>query len=158
MARTDVHIRDARLGDAPIIAEFNIAMARETEDRALDMNTVASGVRQVISRPHFGKYFVAEADGKVIGCAMITFEWSDWRDGVFWWFQSVYVLPDYRRQGVFTMLYRYITAQADNGRNVIGLRLYVEQDNEHAKRTYEKLGMKPSGHLVYEVDWSGLGR
>ncbi len=146
-------IRPAALSDAETIAGFNAAMALETEDLQLDRPRLLEGVRAVLGDPSKGFYVVAEAEDGVAGQMMITFEWSDWRNGVFWWIQSVYVRPECRRQGVFQGLYRHVEAQARAAGNVCGLRLYVERHNERAQRTYRRLGMKETDYLVYEVDF-----
>jgi ribosomal protein S18 acetylase RimI-like enzyme len=148
-----VIIRDACLDDVPLIAEFNRAMARETEGRQLDPDTVRAGVRAVFERPGTARYYVAARAGAVIGQLMLTTEWSDWRNGVFWWIQSVYVHPDHRRGGVFRALYRHVEELARQTPGVCGLRLYVEEENDRAMATYRDLGMRPSGHAVYEIDW-----
>lgn len=147
-------VREASVGDAPIIATFNVRMAAESESRRLDPRIVRSGVEHGLSRPEFCRYYVAEHEGVVVGQLMITYEWSDWRDGVFWWIQSVYVEPEHRRRGVFRALFRHVERLARQGPDVCGLRLYVDEHNERAMATYAGLGMKPSGHRVYELDWS----
>jgi GNAT superfamily N-acetyltransferase len=147
-------IREGLQQDAQVIAEFNTAMAWETEHKRLDPPTVLAGVRQVFTRPGLGRYFVAVSDqGEVIGQLMLTYEWSDWRNGVFWWIQSVYVRPDWRRTGVFRSLYRHVYKLAREGGEACGIRLYVEQANERAMATYRELGMVPGGYEVYETDW-----
>lgn len=152
----DILIRDAFEHDAELIAQFNDAMALETEGRSLDTPTVCAGVEAVFAQPNLARFFIAEIDGRNIGQAMITYEWSDWRNGVFWWLQSVYVHPKYRRRGVFSALFDHIQALARRTEGVVGLRLYVEDHNGKAMSTYAKLGFKPSGHAVQEIDWSGL--
>jgi GNAT superfamily N-acetyltransferase len=108
----------------------------------------------LLARPELGRYFVAESAGSIVGQAMITYEWSDWRSGMFWWLQSVYVAAEFRRRGIFRALYEHIAAQARATASVCGLRLYVENANRAALETYSQLGLQPSGHLVYELDWS----
>ncbi len=154
---SDVFIRDATPADLPAIAEFNSALALETEHKRLDAATITRGVARALAQPELCRYFVAEINGQVVGQAMVTFELTDWRDGVLWWFQSVYVREAHRGQGVFRALFSHIAAAAKADPAVRGLRLYVERDNTRAQRVYEQLGLKPSGHLVYERDWSGLG-
>ena len=150
-------IREATPDDAPVIVEFNCRLAWETEHKRLDPVLIGPGVAEALRRPEWARYFVAErtdeADG-IIGQIMITFEWSDWRNGLFWWIQSVYVRDDARRGGVFRSLYEHVADLARRTPGTCGLRLYVEHENQAALATYAKLGMKPSGHLVYEVDWS----
>jgi GNAT superfamily N-acetyltransferase len=146
-------IRSALIEDEPTLAAFNAAMASETEDRELNPGLVRQGVQAVFRRPELGRYFVAEEAGEIVGQLMLTYEWSDWRNGTFWWIQSVYVRADWRRHGVFRTLYRHVEQVARGTPGVCGLRLYVDQRNEQAMATYMDLGMSPSGHAVYEVDW-----
>ncbi len=149
-------IHDAAPDDAPVIARFNEAMALETEHRRLDPDTVLAGTRALMERPAFGRYFVARVHDAVIGQAMVTYEWSDWRNGVIWWLQSVYIAPEHRRRGVFRALLAHIESAARQSPDAVGLRLYVETANHPALATYQRLGFTPSGHVVYEMDWSGL--
>ncbi len=148
-----VTIRPAALADAETIAAYNAAMARETEHLELDPPRLHSGVRAVLADPSKGFYLVAEQAGRVIGQMMVTFEWSDWRNGVFWWIQSVYVHPEFRGQGVFKQLYRHVEDRARSDGGVCGLRLYVEKENRNAQRTYQRLGMAKTSYDVYEVDF-----
>lgn len=154
---SDIQIRPARMEDVPVIAEFNIAMARETEQRELQPTVIGPGVRTLLQRPELGRYLVAEQAGELVGQLMVTFEWSDWRNGLFWWIQSVYVRPDRRRHGIYRKLYRHLEQEARTTPGVCGIRLYVEEQNERAIMTYRSLGMWPSGHRVFETDWV-LGR
>ncbi len=149
------HTRAATAGDLDFIAQGNAAMALETEHKLLDPATVHAGVRAAFDDPARGRYFVAEIDGKVVGQLMITFEWSDWRNGVFWWIQSVYVEPPARRLGVFRALYGHVEGLARRTPGVCGLRLYVERDNIQAQRTYLGCGMVDAGYVVMETDYSG---
>jgi GNAT superfamily N-acetyltransferase len=144
-------IRRGEPRDANVVAEFNRRMAWETEHKHLDPDTLARGVEKVFADPARGFYLVAEVDGDVVGQLMVTYEWSDWRDGWFWWVQSVYVREDQRRSGVFRLLYAAVMEQARSAGNVVGLRLYVERDNTRAQGTYRNLGMGDAGYLVWEV-------
>jgi len=148
-----IHIRRATNDDAGKIIQFNIAMAQETEAKQLNPDKVARGVRNLFSHPGYGFYIVAEMDQQIIGSLMITFEWSDWRDGLFWWIQSVYVLPQQRRKGVFRLLYHYIREKAAAEQNVCGLRLYVDKHNAIAQNTYHALGMKRTGYGLFEQEF-----
>src|SRR5947207_13742177 len=141
MSEKTIHIRSARPDDASIIADFNICMAMETEKLALDPSTIFAGVRAILADASRGEYFVAEIGGSVVGCLMITHEWSDWRNGDIWWIQSVYVHADFRRGGVFTALYRHVEREA-RAAGAVGIRLYMEEENAAAQATYEKVGMK----------------
>jgi ribosomal protein S18 acetylase RimI-like enzyme len=150
-------IRDALPSDAATIVEFNRLLAWETEHKRLDPAVLTPGVETALREPKFARYFLctdAAQSEAIVGQMMITYEWSDWRNGLFWWIQSVYVHQDARRRGVFRALYQHVEQLAKSTPGVIGLRLYVEHDNTAAIDTYRKLGMVPSGHLLYERDWS----
>jgi GNAT superfamily N-acetyltransferase len=148
-------VRDAALLDRPAIIEFNRCLALETEGKVLDEAVLAAGVSSALADPERLRYWVAEAGDppSVIGQAAISREWSDWRNGWLWWLQSVYIAEPYRGQGVFRALYQQIRREARNRSDVLGLRLYVEDSNQHAHRTYQALGMNPGGYSVYEELW-----
>jgi ribosomal protein S18 acetylase RimI-like enzyme len=150
MSSSDIVIRQAELEDAPVLARFNIDMARETESKTLDASTIAAGVRALFADPGKGFYLVAEIGRAVAGALMVTREWSDWRNGDFWWIQSVYVAPPYRRRGVYRGLHEAVRARAAEHDEVCGLRLYVKQSNARAQASYRALGMGANGYLVYE--------
>lgn len=143
-------VREARRGDIEVIVEFNSALARETEELTLDAGVVKAGVRAVLDNPGRGVYYVAGLDDHVAGVLLLTFEWSDWRNGEYLWIQSVYVRPQYRRQGIFRALYEHVR-QLSKSDGRCGLRLYAEAHNEAAIATYEKLGMCHYGYHVYET-------
>jgi GNAT superfamily N-acetyltransferase len=145
-------IRDATPSDAPLIAGFNAAMALETESISLDSHVLLAGVRALLLDPSKGRYFLAESAGLVVGQTMITYEWSDWRNGAFWWIQSVYVQPHARRQGVFRALFDHLLIETRRSGGV-GLRLYVERRNENARRAYSRLGMTPAAYEMLEIDF-----
>ncbi len=149
-------VRIAGRGDAPHMVEFNAAMALETEDLALDRATLLAGVQGLFERPEHGYYLVAEIGGAVVGGLMVTFEWSDWRNGVFWWVQSVYVRPAHRGQGVYRALYGEVRRRAKEHPDVCGLRLYVEKDNRRAQAVYRKLGMEETPYRLYEESFVPL--
>ena len=144
-------VRRGEPRDAATVAEFNQRMAMETEHKALDPAILARGVERVFTDPAKGFYLVAESAGQTVGQLMVTFEWSDWRDGWFWWIQSVYVRKDFRKQGVFRRLYEAMIHQAQAAGDVVGIRLYVERDNTRAQVTYAQLGMIDPGYFVREV-------
>ena len=148
-----ITIRKALPADGPVIAKFNALMAQETEHRTLEHSLLRSGVEAVLADDTKGTYYVAEIDGTIAGQLMITSEWSDWRNGTFWWIQSVYVREEYRSKGVFKALYRFVENAARKRKDVCGLRLYVEKKNERAMKAYEKMGMKKSGYEIYETDF-----
>ncbi len=153
--RADIVVRDARLDDADFIAACNRRLAAETERRVLDPGVIARGVRRGLASPDLARYFVAEVDGERAGTTMVTFEYSDWRDGVIWWLQSVYVLPAFRRRGVFRALHAHVRELARRRADVRALRLYVHHDNARAIATYRALGLRLSDYTVLEDDWSG---
>jgi GNAT superfamily N-acetyltransferase len=143
-------VRRAVPADAPVVVEFNRRLALESEGKALDVAVLERGVRAGLADPRKALYFVAEEGGAVVGQIMLTFEWSDWRNGWIWWIQSVYVREDWRRRGVFRLLYEHVRDAAVADPEVIGLRLYVEHDNHVAQQTYLKLGMERTGYFVLE--------
>jgi ribosomal protein S18 acetylase RimI-like enzyme len=145
-----VTIRQAGLADALVIVEFNRLLAEETEGKTLDPVVLARGVAACLLDPVKGIYYLAEEGGVVLGQLGLTYEFSDWRDGWFWWIQSVYVRKEARRQGVFRALYDHVHRSACTDPTAIGLRLYVEKENTAAKRTYRQLGMEESGYLLLE--------
>jgi len=125
-------------------------MALETEDKVLLEEVARRGVAGLFANPSLGFYVVAEAGGEVIGALMITTEWSDWRNGSFWWVQSVYVRPDSRRQGVYRSLYRFVGDMANGDPDVCGFRLYVERENSTARQAYKALGMEETSYMMFE--------
>jgi GNAT superfamily N-acetyltransferase len=151
----EITIRDANAADIDVIAANNAAMALETENRRLDPAIVREGVAAALADRSKGRYFVAVADGRVVGQIMHTYEWSDWRNGCFWWLQSVYVAPDARGRGVFHRLFEHLRESARSQSDVCGLRLYVERDNFRAQRTYRQCGLVDAGYFVMEDDYSG---
>lgn len=150
MNEDNIQYRDAKRGDAPAIVDFQIAMARETEDFALDRATCTRGVAAVFDDPTLGRYFVAESGGRVIASLMITFEWSDWRNGMVWWIQSVYVTPEFRRRRVYAGLYEHVRAFAERDAKIRGIRLYVDKRNAIAQQVYARLGMNGEHYQVFE--------
>ena len=148
-------VRDAAVSDINTIVEFNQRLAHETEGKSLEPSVIGAGVRRGFESPQMCRYFVAEVDGIVVGTTMLTYELTDWRDGVIWWLQSVFIEPVFRRHGVFRAIYRHIESLAREHPDVRGLRLYVHRDNARAMKTYESLGMEKAGYELYEHDWSG---
>ena len=147
-----MNIRIANFADGSSLIEFNQAMALETEGRRLDAETLKRGVQSVFADEKKGFYVVAESDNLIVGGLMITFEWSDWRNAWFWWIQSVYILPEFRGQGIYRKLYDFVTDRAKAQKDVCGFRLYVEKENTQARKVYEKLGMDASHYLMYEAE------
>ena len=142
-------IRKANPTDAASIIDFQLKMAWETEELSLDPETVSRGVNAVFKDQSRGQYYVADDEGKVIASLLITCEWSDWRNCIVWWFQSVFVVPEYRHQGVFRKMYNHIRQLAEE-QDIAGLRLYVETKNIRAQKTYEALGMSSEHYAFYE--------
>ena len=151
----NITVRDATSADIDAIVGYNQRLAGETEGKSLDPAVIGAGVRRGFSSPEMCRYFVAEAGGRVIGTTMLTYELTDWRDGVIWWLQSVFIEPEFRRHGVFRAIYRHIENLARQHPDVRGLRLYVHRDNARAMKTYEALGMEKAEYELYEHDWSG---
>jgi ribosomal protein S18 acetylase RimI-like enzyme len=143
-------VRAATLADAAVVTEFNRLLALESEGKTLDPDTLLAGVRAGLAEPAKCRYFLADENGVILGQMAITYEWSDWRNGWFWWIQSVYVRPKARRRGVFRAIYEHIERAARQDPLVIGLRLYVEEANRPAQETYYRLGMMRTGHFVLE--------
>ena len=146
-----LNIRKADKSDVETIAQFNINMAMETENKVLPREIITKGVETMIDNPHLGYYLMAEVDGKIVGSLMVTTEWSDWRNGLFWWIQSVYVVEEFRRKGIYSALYNHVK-ELSASENVCGFRLYVEKENTIAQKTYEKLGMSATHYLMYEEE------
>lgn len=152
--RMEITIRPAVPADTPALAANNRATALETENWVIEPDTALAGVRAILDDPALGFYLVADLAGAVVGQVMVTSEWSDYRNGEFWWIQSVYVRPDWRRRGIFTRLYRRVEAMAESNPGVTGLRLYVEAGNSTAQAAYSRLGMRRAPYVLLERDWA----
>ena len=144
-----IFVREADQLDVPTLVEYNLSLAYETENILLDKNVLRLGIKKALELNDC-RYIVAELENKIVGQTMITSEWSDWRNGVIWWIQSVYVSPDYRKRGVFQNILNYIENLAKEIPEIKALRLYVMNENQIARRAYRSLGMNNSGYLVYE--------
>lgn len=142
-------IRHAECSDIAALVEWNVAMAWETEQKRLDPHVLMRGVTAIFDEPRRGFYVVAEREGRAVGCLLVTYEWSDWRNGDFWWIQSVYVVPEARRGGVFRALHTDVARRASDA-GAVGLRLYVETENRRAQSTYQELGMTECHYRMYE--------
>lgn len=157
-----VVVRQARLEDLDALVGFSLAMALETEQRALDASRLRMGTQAVLRDKDRGVFYVAETDGggakAIIGQLLVTYEWSDWRNAQFWWIQSVYVAPPWRRQGVYRRMHETIVTEARNRGDVCGIRLYVEKDNSVAQTVYRRVGLQPSCYQVFEEDFVLPGR
>lgn len=145
-----IAVREAVPGDAPVIAAFQLAMALETEQLMLDPEVVEKGVTAVFGRPELGCYYVAEKEGEILGSLLTTYEWSDWRNGTVLWIQSVYVLPHYRRMGVYRILYGHLREKVEGDPGWRGIRLYADKTNETAHAAYRTLGMSSDHYLTFE--------
>ena len=152
MPVTELRIRPATLRDLDDLVDWNAAMAAETEDKTLDRAVLTAGVEAVLDEPGRGFYLIAERAGAAVGSLLVTYEWSDWRNGDFFWIQSVYVTPEARRSGVFRALYAAVEQRAREA-GAVGLRLYVEHENRRAQQTYEGLGMQRCHYHMYEVEF-----
>lgn len=143
-------IRKAEVHDIEQIVVFQLKMADETENIELDKTTVISGVSAVVADNTKGRYYVAELNSKVVGSLLTTYEWSDWRNGTILWIQSVYVLPEFRRKGIYRNLYSHLKQMVLENENLKGIRLYADKANETAHKTYQKLGMSPDHYITFE--------
>jgi GNAT superfamily N-acetyltransferase len=146
----NIEIRPGLLFDIPTIADFQIKMAIESENLKLDPPTVSLGVSAVFDDPSKGKYWLAEVRGEVVGCLLTIPEWSDWRNGTVLWIHSVYVRPEYRKNGVFKKLYLHLKKLVEDSKDLRGLRLYVDKGNSLAQIVYENLGMSGEHYHLYE--------
>lgn len=151
MPPISLHLRSATLQDVDVLTDFNCRLAQETEHKTLDANVVRKGVQRGLALGDEVSYLVAETANGVVGQLMLTREWSDWRDGWMYWLQSVYVAADHRGQGVFRALLHHATQQLQQRGDVVGLRLYVEEDNHAAQATYRELGFVQPGYHVLEL-------
>lgn len=155
MIAQDVVIRPARIEDVETLTRFSAAMALETERRTLDPIRLRQGTMTVLQEPHHGTFYVAELlnDHQIVGQLLVTYEWSDWRNAQFWWIQSVYVDPQWRRRGVYRAMHTATLAAARTRPNVCGIRLYVEQDNAVAQSVYKAMKLHPTRYAMWEVDF-----
>ena len=148
-----ISIREGSISDTPTISKFQQQMALETESKILNEWTVRQGVESVLKCPNKGFYIIAEADSKIIGSLLVTFEWSDWRNGWFFWIQSVFVDAVYRRQGVYRLMQSEVIRRTKASGNCCGIRLYVEKDNRNAQKVYRNLGMHETDYYLYEEEF-----
>lgn len=144
-------IREATIDDQHALVDFNWNLAMETEGKELNRTVLSAGIHGILTTPSRGFYVVAEHAGQVVGATMVTKEWSDWRNGDFWWIQSVYVVQEHRRQGIFRSLFACVQEKS-KGEQVCGFRLYVERDNEIAQQTYRDLGMHETDYKMFELE------
>ena len=152
-SRIETKVRQARFSDVPFIVNANVCLALETEGKRLGLDRVTAGVKALLGDEGKGTYFIAEVDGEVAGQLLITREWSDWRNGHFWWIQSVYVVEQLRGAGVFRALFHHVRTLAKVQPDVCGIRLYMEAHNARARQAYERLGLKQTGYQVFEMEF-----
>lgn len=145
-----IKIREAQLKDSTNIIEFQLKMAMETESIELDRKILEKGVLAVFDDESKGQYYIIEFDGTIVGSTLTTYEWSDWRNGTVLWFQSVYILPDYRGKGLFAKMYQYIEEKVSKSDSLRGIRLYVDKTNVNAQKVYQKVGMSEEHYSMYE--------
>jgi ribosomal protein S18 acetylase RimI-like enzyme len=145
-----IHIRKATVADLPALVAFQMSLALESENVILDQGILATGLKALFDDPTKGYYNIAEDGGEPVGCHMVTYEWSDWRNGMVLWLQSVYVREAHRKKGVFRQMYDNLLDVIRKDPGLRGLRLYVDKSNERAMKTYEKMGMDGSHYTVYE--------
>ena len=150
---SEIQVRRATLDDLETLVEFNAAMAQESEGKTLEPERLRTGVAAVLDDDTRGFYLVAEDSGRVVGQLLIITEWSDWRNAYFWWIQSVYVTPEFRRRGVYRILHNHVIAESRSQGDVCGLRLYVDRDNSVAQRVYASLKMRHSHYDLWEIDF-----
>ena len=146
----EIKIRNSKIEDIEIITDFQMDMAFETEDLKLDRDLLRKGVETVLEREEVARYFIADVDSIPAGMLMITYEWSDWRNGWVWWIQSVFVKPGFRSLGIYKKLYEHIKDIVLKSQNIRGIRLYVDKRNVRAQQVYEKLGMNCDHYTTYE--------
>jgi len=146
-------VRPATVEDWQYVVDFNLRLALESEHLQLDVDTLTAGVRAALADAAKARYFLACRGPDVVGQLMHTYEWSDWRNGMIWWLQSVYVVPEHRGQGAFRALFEHLRAAAQADAGVVGLRLYVENENHRAREVYCRLGLAPGGYSVMEQIW-----
>lgn len=150
-----IQVRAAQEHDLDFLVNCNTALAKETEGKTLSESAIRNGILSLLHRPTLGSYIVAEvtnaAERHLVGQLMITYEWSDWRNGVIWWIQSVYVDPAWRRQGIYRTMHHHILDQAKQEPEIRGIRLYVEHQNHTAQTVYQSVGLSNAGYLVYEM-------
>jgi len=145
-----VRIRLALEEDKKTIAQFQVEMAMETESLKLDIDALINGVTAVFRDPQKGKYLVAEDGKQIVASMLLTPEWSDWRDKWVLWIQSVYVLPEFRRKNIFSLMYEFAKQIAERDEKVAGMRLYVDNSNDKAIQVYKAIGMNGDHYRVFE--------
>jgi len=146
----DFIVREARLDEVEHLVNFQVAMALESEGLTLDPSTVQRGIQIFLQKPHEGTYYVITQADIPVACTMVQYEWSDWRARRVLWVHSVYVVPEFRRQGCFRHLYAYLQQHVQNQPDLAGIRLYVDKKNIQAENTYRRLGMTDEHYNLFE--------
>ena len=146
-----IMIRRATPADIPVLVDFQTRLAMESENVTLDKTILARGMQAMFNDPSKGEYFIAEIKGEAVGCHMITYEWSDWRNGVVYWLQSVYVKESFRKAGVLRQMFEALRQRINADDSIKGLRLYVDNTNARAQKVYEAMGMNGNHYSVYEL-------
>lgn len=143
-------IEQANISDASAIAQFQMDMAAESEGTTLNREVVLRGVIEGLKDEAKSIYLIARnEEGQPVASLLLTREWSDWNCAWYWWIQSVYVRPEYRRQGIYRTMYAKVKEMAKEA-NVSCVRLYVDKTNKLGLSTYQALGMQESHYLLYE--------
>ncbi len=151
MLKEQIFIQEANLADASMIATLQIKMAKETEDFDLNAATVNQGVAALLQDPHKGTYYkFTSASEEIIGCVLITKEWSDWRNGNILWIQSLYIESEFRGKGIFSEVYRFFQQQVQQSDSLRGIRLYVDKSNQKAVAVYKAIGMNNQHYEMFE--------
>ena len=145
-----MEVRKATINDIGAIVDFQLKMASETEGVELNKPTVIKGVTTVVTDNTKGQYYVTEINYRIVASLLTTYEWSDWRNGTILWIQSVYVLPEYRRKGVYRNMYSHIKQLVTENNELNGIRLYADKSNHAAHKTYQQLGMSPDHYVTFE--------
>ncbi len=153
MTDSPPQIRQATQDDRDVLVHFQIAMAQESEDKGLDATVLGHGIQHLFDHPDEGFYLVAEIAGSTAGALMVTYEWSDWRNGRFWWIQSVYVDAKFRRRGIYSALHQWVRRAAMADTDACGIRLYVERENHSAQATYHALDMTETNYRLFEEEF-----
>lgn len=145
-----ITIQKAVIENLEVLIDFQQRLALESESIRLNAETLRKGIMAMFADPAKGIYYIVKEEGQAIGCHMITYEWSDWRNGMVWWLQSVYVTETHRKKGIFKMMYDNLINIIKKDPQLIGLRLYVDKSNERALQVYKAMGMDGSHYTVYE--------
>lgn len=145
-----IQIRIANAEEISTIVDFQLKMALETENLLLSEKILQEGVSEVFKNHEKGKYYVALCENKIVASLLTTFEWSDWRNSTIIWLQSVYVIPEFRKKGIFKQMYEHIKKIVESSSNYCGIKLYVDKTNIKAQKVYDSVGMNGEHYITYE--------